>query len=380
MNIKHLRIFIFIFFVINIVGCIESYDISLNQKNSVLVVEGFLTDDILNPDTIKIQNSNYSNELTSITPIASVKASIVVEGTGNEIPLIEQKTGGFLPPKDFKIKASEKYLLRFSLPNGQKYESSSEQVTITPPILKVYDKFNSQSRLSADGKKILSANEVFLDFQDAPNQKNYYLWRYTHYEKLLHCITCQNSQYDSRTGGCTIKLPSFIRIPYYDYQCAGECYSIFKGNQVNVMSDVVADGRIITGRLIAKLPFYYMAGCLIDIQQMSISPQAYTFYKTLEAQTQTNGGLADTPAAAIVGNIYNQTNPSEKVVGYFSVVSVQKKRYWIDRKDAKGDYEQILNHGVFEEPVNPADPSRPPKAPCIKSPTRTPVRPESWQF
>jgi Domain of unknown function (DUF4249) len=376
MKLKHLSLTFFIIFALIIQSCIDPYEVNFTSKNAVLVVEGFLTDDYVNPDTIKIQYSNYNSEAIEITPVASVKASIVVASSGSEINLVEQKPGKFFPPKDFRIKASEKYFLRFFLPNGQKYESSQEQASITPPILKVYDKFNTQSRLKNDGTSFLSANEVYLDVQDVPNQKDYYLWRYTHFERTIYCATCNKSYYDGRTNTCSLPIQSYNRTPYYDYQCAGECYTFFKEKQVNVLSDVASDGKTITARQIAKIPVYNPGGCLIQIQQMSISPQMYLFYKTLESQTAT-GGLTDTPASAIVGNVSNLTNNTDKVIGYFGVVSIQKKNFWIDRKEAKEPYESLLGHVVSEESATP-DLTRPPFAPCSKNGTRTPVRPEGW--
>jgi hypothetical protein len=379
MNINHFRIYFFIFSFLALTSCIDPYDVNFGQKNNVLVVEGFLTDDYLNPDTIKIQYSVYSEGNAFISTISSVKASIWAATSGKETNLIEQKTGGFLPPSDFRVSPSEKYTLRFSLPDGQKFESSPERIYTTPPILKVYDKFNQKSRLSDDGKKYYAGNEVFLDFKDMPNQKNFYLWRYTHYERIVHCTTCYNSQYDSKTLGCTIKLASFNRTPYYDYQCATECYGIFKGKLVNVLSDVVSDGDLVTGRLVAKIPYHNTFGCLVEIQQMSISPQNYTYHKNLESQLQSTGGLADTPAAAIVGNINNLTNSANKVVGYFGVVAIQKSRYWINRKNDTTEFDYILSHPPVEESADPRDLTRPPMIKCVRSATRTPFKPADWQ-
>jgi Domain of unknown function (DUF4249) len=378
MNIKQLKTYFSILLIICLQSCIDTYDVDFNQKNNVLVVEGFLTDDYTNPDTIKIQYSVFADENTFTRPISSAKASIISQ-SGKETSLIEQRVGGFLPPKDFRINSAEKYALRFSLPNGQQYESSFEQISVTPPILKAYDRFNPQSKLSEDGKKFLSANEVYVDFQDIPKQKNFYLWRYTHFERIVHCLTCYASQYEPKSDKCSIKLPSFNRTPYYDYQCAGECYAIIPSKQFSVASDVVSDGEVVSGQLIAKIPYHYMYGCLVEIQQMTISPQMYSFFRNLDLQGTSNGGLADTPAAAIVGNINNLSNSSEKVIGYFGVVSLQKKRYWVERKAANGSYDYILGHIPFEEPPTTSDPSRPPVAPCVKGEFRTPFRPQGWQ-
>ena len=365
-------------FVLGAISCIDPYSLDFSQKNSILVVEGFLTDDLVKPDTIKIQYSNFENQITRIVPISSVKALVLNVDTNEETKLIEQTKGGFLPPKTFKINTQNKYILKFSLPNGQNYESSPERIVTTPPIAKVYDIFNPQSILSEDGEKYTSANEVYLDTQDPREQKNYYLWRYTHFEKLGYCITCYKSQYSVQTSSCSITLPTFNRTPYYDYQCAGDCFSIFKSKQVNVLSDVASNGQLIKGKLIAKIPNYSTIGCLIQIQQMSISPEMYSYFKILEAQTQTNGGLADTPPAGIVGNIKNTTTPTEKIVGYFGVVSIQKYNYWIDRKDATSPYELILGHTLSLEPST-MDTSRPPLTPCTASSSRTPIKPDGWQ-
>jgi hypothetical protein len=376
MKIKHLCVIFIAFLSFVLVSCIDAYDVDVSKQNQILVVEGFLTDDAASPDTIKIHYSTYSGNLIRINAIPSIKASILVVGTGQEIKLIEYGTGSFLPPKDFKASTTEKYVLKFSLPNGQQYESSAETLALSSPILNIYEKFNPQSRLADNGKTYLSANEVFIDYQDTPNQKNYYLWRYIEYEKLQHCTTCQNTMLDYLTQTCIAK-PTNLRSAYYDYNCEGDCYAIIKGTQVNVSSDALSDGALVKGKLIAKVPFYYLTGSLVEVQQMSISAQTYSFYRILESQSQSTGGLADTPPSAIVGNINNITNPTEKVVGYFAVANIQKKKIWIDRLDASGALDLILGHIAVEEPQN--QPFRPPVAKCKQSPTRTPIKPIGWQ-
>jgi hypothetical protein len=371
---------IFLLFLIwfSLNGCIDPYDSDFGQDNRVLVVEGLLTNDYQNPDTIRIQYSFYSNESLIKRAINGTQASIV-SSSGQETKLISAGTnGGFLPPVAFRINAAEKYTLKFTLGDGKSYESTPQQILPTPPIDKIYDVFNPTSRLSNDGKTKLSANEIYLDFQDIPNQKNTYLWRYTHYERLEHCVTCEaNALYSAATQSCVKNAQAFIRNPPYDYQCKGSCYSILPGNTVNILSDIASDGRLIKGQLIAKIPMYGYYGCLVVIDQMSISPEIFNFNKILESQSAATGGLADTPAAAIVGNIRNINNSEDKVVGYFGLADIKKKRYWVDRAAAKLPLIYLIGHTPVEEP--PAGPKFIPQAPCQKSATRTNVTPEGWQ-
>jgi hypothetical protein len=374
MKTKYLSLSIILFFVLSLVACIDPYEVDFGSGNKILVVEGFLTDDIQNADTIKIRYSIYNNQQSIfISPIENVKVSVFTTVTKEETKLVDLGKGRFLPPKGFKVKSSEKYVLKFTLPDGQQYESTPQGLVPTPPIERVYEQFNPKSRLSEDGKTFRSANEVFIDFKDPPNQKNFYLWRFTHYERVQYCATCYQSLLDYSTGGCTIKSA----IDYFDYPCDGECYEIFRDKKLNIFSDVVSDGKVISGRLIAKIPVFYTAGCLVEVQQVGISYEAYSIYKILQAQTQTNGGLADTPPEAIVGNISNISNPGERIVGFFSIGNIQKKQIWLDRLNTVGTpIDLVLGHKIVLEPPTPF---RPPSARCKPSTNRTPFKPEGWQ-
>jgi hypothetical protein len=74
---------------------------------------------------------------------------------------------------------------------------------------------------------------------------------------------------------------------------------------------------LIKEKLVAQIPFYNDYGCLVNLEQISVSLEVYKFYQLVRQLTQGTGGLADTPPSAIVGNIQNVSNPDEKVVGYF---------------------------------------------------------------
>jgi hypothetical protein len=374
--------YLFLILLITLLNaCIDPYTVEFTRNNKVLVIEGLLTDDVQNPDTIKIKYSRYLNGRIDIFPIAATKPIIVSLKTGKETKLIEYEIGNFLPPIDFKIKTEEQYVLRFTV-DGQQYESTPESYTPTPPISKIYEKFNPKSKLSEDGKTYSISNEVFIDFVDTPNQKNYYLWRYTDYESLFYCATCINAtMYSSSTESCSLPIPPFIREKdnYYDYVCSTDCYAIIKSKEINQMSDLVSDGALIKRYLVAQIPYYYQGGCLVEVQQMCISPEAYSFYNNLDLQSQKSGNLVDSPPAAIVGNIRNTNNPSEKVVGYFGVVNIQKKKIWIDRKEASGKLDYILGRPINPEPPDKFALLRPPLARCTKTAFRTPFKPEGWQ-
>jgi hypothetical protein len=386
---------LYICVVFGFASCIEPYaSFDIPKNRNILVVQGLLTTDIQKPDTIKIQYSTYNGETTIPSPIASAKASVLDITTNQETVLIEYGKGNFLPPNNFRINSNDKYVLKLTLPNGQQYQSSQQQLVIAPPIDKAYDVFNPKSQQSDDGQKAIPGNDVYVDFKDKANERNFYLWRSIHYESVDYCVSCSfESLYydffiDTKTGKqylnqcikrANIESSFITGPPYaaYDYICGGiGCYNIYRNKNIVIFSDIASNGLLVKGIKIAQVPNYSIKGCLVVIQQMSISDEVFRFYKLLESQVQKTGTLADTPPEAIVGNIRNITNPLEQVVGVFGLASIQEKRHWIDRKTAPEPRVLILGRKPNPEPKTAF---RPPPAPCEESPTRTGIKPEGWR-
>ncbi|MES2517538.1 MAG: DUF4249 domain-containing protein [Bacteroidota bacterium] len=345
--------------LLGFIGCTEEYDIDFHGHKNVLIVEGLLTDDNDNLDTIKIYYSNDTNKFVKKVPIAFIQCVIQINSSGEQIKLIEKGIGKFLLPSNFKLFAGEVYTLKFILPNNERYESTAQELVATPPISNVYEKFNPQSIYSDVQKKLISANEVFVDFQDNINQKNFYLWRYIHFERIPYCQAYYTAS------------------AHYGIPCEKFCIDKIRSQNINISSDVLSNGRLVTGKFAAKIPYYNPYGCLIEVQHMCISPDVYQFNKILESQTQVNGGLADTPAEPLSGNIRNTNNAKEIVIGYFGVANVQKKRFWIDRNDASGNLENYYGSSITPFPVSPSGISN--VFPCIESQTRIASKPEGWQ-
>ena len=353
-------------------ACIEPYNNSFNLNASPLVVDGFITDQI-ESDTIMISVSKATASTSYLEPLNGCKV-VVIENGGSPVPLQEFGQGRYVTPVGFRGKIGNSYQLQFITSDGRKYESTAEKMTAVPAIQKVYDKFDTKALTNDKGTIFYPASVVYLDAQDPASERNFYLWRYLHYERQDICATCDKGTYNKATEKCVAApIVRGFTPPTYDYQCEGTCWAIAYGSTVNVFSDINSNGQSISGRIVAKIPFYNISGCLVEIQQASISEQAYTFYRVLDSQGQSTGSLTDTPPAAIVGNIKNINAPSEAVVGYFGASSIKKIRYWIDRKDAVGKITTLLAH----EPVFEPSPI-PTLAKCFPLRTQTPFKPNGW--
>lgn len=363
-------------------SCIDQIDINYNMKSSVLTVEGQVSDQL--PTTVLLSISKTLGRSVYIENVKNATVNILV-GDGTIVNLTEVAAGVYSTPADFRGKINQTYQLSFKLSSGVSYKSTVEKLGKVADIKKVYHNFNLNGILDGVGKRVIGSSfDVYVDFDDPADQKNYYLWKWQLYEMQDICITCEEGYLNSYDLKC-IRVTNRSQTPHptYDYQCNGNCWDILFNQDINILSDVFSNGKNIVGRKIAPIPFYSDQGCLVEIQQTAISSEAYQYYSLLRDQSQTTGTLTDTPPATVVGNIQNVADSKERVVGFFGASATKTVRHWIDRTGYKGYKSFLIGHDTNLEPsVQPSPPLfeiRPPFYPCTAGRTRTPTKPTGWK-
>ena len=103
---------------------------------------------------------------------------------------------------------------------------------------------------------------------------------------------------------------------------------IKKNNKVSTdpFSLLFSDDRLVDGNKIKDWDIVYelQPDDTVEVWQMSISERAYHFWSLLFAQITKFGGPFDTPPAPIEGNVYNENDENEMVLGFFGVSKVEK--------------------------------------------------------
>lgn len=383
MILRKILLFVSLFLVAT--ACVEVYDVRYTLNANVITVDGTVTNQrglAVNLRTSRSSGASYYSE-----PLRECTVEVLV-GNGSVVLLKETSSGVYTAPENFEGQVGQTYKLRFKTPSGTTYESDEERLSEAPPIGKIYHKFNQNGILERTGNRVLASSlDVYIDFNDPANQKNHYLWRWVDFEDQRICATCEGGKLDVNTRECVAERNSKA---IYDYLCETKCWEIYYSNEVNVFSDVYTNGRTVTGRLAAKVPYYYIGtgypieGALVEIQQYAITSSAYDYYKILSDQAQNTGNLTDTPPAAIIGNVHNVNDPTEKTAGYFGAAGVSKMRLFIDKRPYFSDAFKYLTLGrnPVREPDTPPMPPdyifRPPFALCRASANRTPIQPAGW--
>lgn len=362
-------------------ACVEPYDLDYDQNKRILTIDGLLSDNPAVEQKISIRESIPAGRNNLFQPISNVVVEVVVDDS-ERFRFNETANGIYEKPAELVIQNGKKYRLDLNFPDGRTYTSEEESVSATPEIDRVYAELEPEGLAKSIGYS--PAHYVYLDTKDNPGRGDNFVWSWKLYESQNICESCTNGRYfiDRRTGvgACRDESTPFQEEDFYnDYQCDGSCWQIFYNTEINAMSDTYVDGNPIIARLVAKIPVYQSIGALVEIKQQTLTPSAFRYLKLLTEQSQNNGGLADTPPAALVGNVRNINEPDETVGGYFMVSSERTALLWLDRRDIaeQGLFAQGLlgRQAMFEVSQ---DPSRPPLAPCVESRSRTPFRPEGW--
>ncbi|RYU96541.1 DUF4249 domain-containing protein [Emticicia agri] len=327
-------------------ACVTPFEMNVSSAKKYLVVEGNLTDTDEEQNITIHETYNFEKDSYNV-PTLNLKVEIVINGS-ETVRSTEKGNGSYVFPYGFRIYPGTAYQLRITKPDGTVYESSEEKTTQVPAIDRIFDEFESQG--IAGELRDIPANYIYLDFKDNPEEKDYYVWTWKLWERQYYCYT-----------------------NYYDFSCDSECWEILYNKDFNVFSDVYANGKSNYGKLIGKIPFYSFDGALLEIEQKTISAQVYQYFKLVSEQSQKSGTLVDTPPAAIVGNIKNIHDITEPVAGVFSVASIVKQKYWLDRKNGYG---KAVPVNVLGRAPVPAPNARP--YPCVEGPGRTPWKPEGW--
>ena len=415
------------------VACVDQLDLGLRGTVDVIVVDGTITN--LSESAVIRLSRSRADPFTGrfgVLPITKARVEVIVD-SAQVIACHETVDGSYQLPADSRGRIGHAYQLRFTLTDGTRYASTQQVMPAVPPIGKVTARFNPISLPPGLITNFRAGYDVLIDAQDPADARNFYRWDWTLYERQYWCRTCTQGNYMTNRlelvtsypqplvyralpallEDCFPSPPSALfngtnaPTPYfvYDYTCRTACWEIVRGHTLNLFNDQFANGGAITARPVGQVPYYTQNPALIQIRQSGLTADAYRFFALFQQQTQNTGGLADTPPAALVGNVHNTANSHENVVGYFTASAVTSADYFIDKRDADpyalGAYDQDGNivpgdqqlfYALYRRVPHPEEQqkqvgiytiidggSRPPTAVCGPLDQRTPFKPIGWR-
>ncbi|MBN3583982.1 DUF4249 domain-containing protein [Algoriphagus aestuarii] len=316
---KYIYLFCFILF-----GCIEPYDVSIEDGPQLLTIEGMLTNGP-GPHVIKLTRSDTYGSVFEglIRPVAGATV-IFRDDLGRVIFLSEdnENRGNYLTPAEFSGETGRTYTLQIQLLDGKVYSSLPEKLTAVPEI---QDLGFRVERIPVKGEiNDASGIQFIAEFQDPADENNFYYWRKG---ESVHV-------YETRPDLYHEPPPSRAPAPK---DCCAVC---FKTEQTSNASIFIAQDDNFNG-LTTRLPVAFILDdglrflnrYRVDLEQYSISQEAYRFLRLVKQQAELSGSVFDPPPANIRGNMISLDNPEEVVFGFFMAAGESSKRIYINQSE-----------------------------------------------
>jgi hypothetical protein len=296
------------------IKCIDPFTPKLDKFQSLLVVDGLLTDEDV-PCYVKLSRTSISPD----EPPQGVSGAevTITDDLGNDTPLSEVSEGIYeTVTPSFRGVAGRKYSLQIRSSDGKKYESEPGILSQSRYIDTVY--FSRDSK-TMDNGEIREGITIYLDSKD-PTENKYFRWSYEEWWKF--------------------NIPYPVKYKYEDEQHIYEipienvtCYKNRKSDEVLIqLLDLHGNAQFI------KSPICFIASELSDrlliqyciqVTQYTISEKEYEFWRMMKEINESGGDIFDKQPYPIISNIHCVSNPGENVLGYFQVCGANKKRIYI---------------------------------------------------
>jgi len=303
-------IILFIIFIISIMipgSCIEQFIPETDEDLELLVVEGLITDQN-EENIIKLSMSLPLGRKKVLKPLKGCLVSIT-DDRGQYYALKEKTAGTYVTnPATFRGATGRKYRLNIdtrsqSISGNHLYESAMMEMLPVPSIDTVYYKKEViiQSELLSE---LEEGCRIYLSTSDKTDKCRYYRWDYAEtWEFRLPfgvpnrvCWITENSKKIDIRSTAAMQVNKVTDYPL-----------LFISNT--------------TDRLRVK---YSMM-----VNQYSLSEDEFQYWEKLQNISQNVGTLYDIIPANVPSNISCRQDPSQKVLGYFSVSARSSKRIFI---------------------------------------------------
>lgn len=334
-------------------GCIERFDPALSRTpvGDELVVEAVLKQEDFT-FRIELSNSLPRGSSTVSAPISDARVSLLSEDLDATFDFSLVGAGIYsLNQNQVQIKTGSRYKLIINLVNGERYESTFEEVLPAQPLQGL--KVNLAKGSYPLNNNIAEGEYIEIKSLVQKGEEDYY-FRYDYAGDYAFRAPYQGSDLcqDLEVEGGPEILPELL------------CYKKDDKNlPINIYSNEDFNAGASASAVILKIGSNrkFAFGYNMRVRKYTISKEFYNYLEAVKAQVEFQGSLLDPPPSQIVGNITNVNQPEKKALGYFTFESTASETVFIP-----ADF--------FQEPIE--DPLN--EYACNYSPETPNVLPDLW--
>ncbi|PHQ29703.1 DUF4249 domain-containing protein [Leeuwenhoekiella nanhaiensis] len=342
MRLKNLK-YLLCAFVLFSLGCIEEIPLEADTSQGILVVEALISNKLIRQKVKLTRSFTLEQSIPEFEENANVK---VVGDDGSSFIFSEVSEGNYLSNSPFAAQPGVKYMLDITTQDGQNYRSEEEQIIGTSEI----DNVDAKRTQNRDGE---TGVLITVDGQSSA-ENGFYLYQYTETYKIISPNQVNEDLTYTKIDNSTYV---FELVPKQKEEKI--CYNTNIGNSILVAStEGLQDKRVrdFELRFLSQENPNIAHRYSINVSQYVVSNATFRFYSTLKELSQSSNVFVQNQPGFLEGNLYEVGNRDNKVIGFFSVVSLAEKRIFFDYEDFFPSEEDEKIKGSF---AGNCDPTRP---------------------
>jgi hypothetical protein len=329
-----LRIPIFFLLIISVSTCIDPFYLELEDYESLMVVEGMITDEHT-PNTIKLSRT-FKNSGSS--PVMVSQAEVSVQDENGVFTIFHENEPGIYKsdPGQFTGRIGGTYSLHITTGDGLEYISDNCTMTAVPQIDSLY--YEPDMEFYDNGKVEEAGLRVYLDTDNRDQACPYMRWEFEEVWKFR------------------VPYPVLHEdLGYLEYRTKHVendiCWKYEQSKQILIYSSEEESSNLISRKPIHFINPGRSSSLLrqysIQVRQYSLSREEFSFWNNLREITESEGDIFEKQPFPIEGNIRCVNNEYVNVLGYFQVSAVKSQRIYITRSQA-----DALELPVYEYPCD----------------------------
>ena len=312
----------FLFSMGAVVGCIDSFEAETTDSGNILVIDARITDKNASQVVFLTRTVGFGTDtlLTESGAVVSLEAE-----SGQLVDFLEKEKGAYHTNQPLELIGGNRYRLRVQTTDGKQYHSNFETMPGRVPISEVRTerKFNA---LQEEGVEITVSN------RGGPEDSGAY--RYGYEETYMVIPPFYNPfnwgeiDYEFNDGdGWDVPVAPRTKDVSICYT-SNESRDIILANTAGLTENSLIDFPV---RFIGREEYMISHRYSILVRQFHQSPEAHSFYSTLDDFSSTESIFNSIQPGFLEGNI--QAADGGMVIGYFELSSYSEQRVFFSYED-----------------------------------------------
>lgn len=350
-------------------ACVDRITFDIPRTDPQLVVEGMITDQP-GPYTVKVSRT-FSTREPAFNNGSAGKSKVLLFADDVFLEeLREIESGVFQTSPGTRGIIGKSYFITIDTEDGKHFISEPETLRPVGAVTDIRFKFESQVSQTANGAVNADHFNIYADGAKTSDPESYSRWRFT---GTYHLHTNPELAFQIGREGQIVPTP---------FECSGftsdgsnliynrpcECCDCWvtepdKSWVVSNPHDVTDSGykSVFVGQVAINSETFYEK-YHVKVEQLSLSPKAYEFYRLLAAQVEGVKSLFQPSIGEITGNIV-AVGSDDRAMGYFSASAIQTRTIVIRRSD--------VPYAVVERTL-------PLRVPCTYTKGASTTKPDFW--